>query len=166
MAKLTFDYAEAKALYEHAKAAPEHRPSYDEQYAAVGDKCFDMEYDEIVKVIKEKGLLKPALHLAKDQGIYLMSNGVPNMTMTEKAPNGKEVETGKVIYARGYDPTKRDRGEVFDKAQKVSGDDFVQLIDHDICEKLFRHSPEVAQKLNINFGKTRISFSITARRTH
>lgn len=159
MAILNFNYADVKEQWEHALASPDHSISYDEQYEAVGDKCFEMDYDDILKVVREKKLLKPALHLVKDDGIYILSNGTPRMLITKKSPNGKhDMKVSKVVYARGYDPSK---GDVWDKCRDaVGGDDFVELINHETCKKLFEFTPEQAKTLRINFTAKQISFSI------
>lgn len=60
------------------------------------------------------------LLLVKDDGIYVMSNGVPH----DKVGKGPRCH---VVYANGYDPR---RGDVWDKCRAaVGGDDFVEFIE-------------------------------------
>jgi hypothetical protein len=54
------------------------------------------------------------LWLVKDEGIYLMS------------PTDNRFE--KVVYARGYKPTKENRDTLWDKTHAVSGDDFAEFV--------------------------------------
>lgn len=64
----------------------------------------------------EEGEPRPALMLVKDDGIYVMSNGLPRM---EQGSN--------VVYARNYDPRK---GDVWDRCREaVGGDDFAEYIE-------------------------------------
>jgi hypothetical protein len=105
MAKLIFnDMAGVRRLIAHAKAAPDH------------SKCFG-----------EK-VAKPALHFVKDEGIYLMSNGKPR-----DIADGKADTLGAksfVVYAKGYDPVKGNRSDVWSAAREaVGGDDFSESID-------------------------------------
>jgi hypothetical protein len=64
---------------------------------------------------------RPQIIFVKDYGIYLMSNGQPRDLVEES--------TSFVAYARGYDPTKEDPGEVWRKADAVAGDDFGDFLD-------------------------------------
>lgn len=92
-ATLKFDAPAVARLMEHAAAAPEHRHS--EFEAADG-----------------RG---PALMFVKDDGIYVMSNGLPGLE-----------RPGNVVYARNYDPRK---GDVWDRCRDaVGGDDFAEYI--------------------------------------
>jgi hypothetical protein len=78
---------------EHAAQAPEHQRSAFE--AADG-----------------KG---PALMFVKDEGIYVMSNGLPGLAIGQN-----------VVYARNYDPRK---GDVWERCREaVGGDDFAEYI--------------------------------------
>ena len=54
------------------------------------------------------------LWLVKDEGIYLMS------------PTDDRFD--KVVYARGYKPTKANRDTLWAKTHAVSGDDFAEFI--------------------------------------
>lgn len=89
MAKLNFDIAAIRAAVRHAQSSTEHRAGFEQ--AAV-----------------------PALHFVKDDGIYIMSSGIP-------------VIAEQVVYAEGYNPkVNEDCWEASRDA--VGGDDFVEVI--------------------------------------
>lgn len=116
MTKLTFSAEEIRPLIEHARACTEHKPYYGEE--ATG----------------------PGLFLVKDEGIYLMSNGLPNDMVKRPAPNGNgETDMCRVAYAKNFDPTERDRMEVWDDARAaVGGDDFSEPIGDEMWKKLLK----------------------------
>lgn len=64
-------------------------------------------------------VIPPGLVFVKDEGVYLMSNG-----LTEGKSPG---EAGVVVYAHGYDPQKNP--DYYEKAAAFSGDDFCEFID-------------------------------------
>lgn len=100
MTRLTFPKALVRRLVEHTRAAPKQASSH-------------------AGPIKE-----PSLFLVKDEGCYLMSCGEPGLYLTQP-PNTKHV----VVYAKGFDPTIADRGEVWDHCRdKLGGDDFAETI--------------------------------------
>lgn len=110
VADLTFDLDQVRPLVEHARASKKWGKTY-------GD----------------DGPARPALWLVKDEGIYLMSNGIPPKLAdgTVAAP----YQVGLVAYARGFDPTERDRMEVWDDAHEaVGGDDFADPLPIDWFE--------------------------------
>ena len=94
MAKLRFPISEVDRLIDHAGTSPDWAVPY-------GGSPDDAE---------------PMLMFVKDDGIYLMSNGIPS------SPEGNRVS-----YAIGYDPT---RGvDVWEKCRSaVGGDDFAEYI--------------------------------------
>jgi len=70
----------------------------------------------------EKGKPHPQLVLVKDEGIYILSNGAP----VQMEPEGNK---RLVCYAKGYDPTRADRMDVWDRARDaVGGDDFAEYL--------------------------------------
>lgn len=100
MVILKFNKADVARLVEHARKAPQHTRGF-------GD-----EEDP-----------RPQIILVKDEGIYLMSNGKPHL------PNPEKLERSFVVYAEGYDPNIRDRGDVWDDARDaVGGDDFAEFL--------------------------------------
>jgi hypothetical protein len=92
-------------LIEQAQKAKLHIPTYDQSYEMLGD-------DWIGGKVKAETIMDkiPAgLHLVKDQGVYLMSNG----------DSAKPVsETGLICYAEGFGPC----------GPHIGGDDFVEHI--------------------------------------
>jgi hypothetical protein len=100
MATLRFtDMQVIRSMYEHSRTAPGREHPY-----GIG-----------------AGEATPGLWLVKDAGIYLMSNGAPRQKV--------DGQTGLLIcYAESFDPSKRDRREVQDDAQRVSSDDFIEKV--------------------------------------
>jgi len=96
---LLFDLADVRRVVEHARKAPQQRQFYGEQ-------------------------LGPQVLLVKDEGIYLMSNGVPR-DMLDGAPDELGAQSF-VAYAHGYDPNVVTDGlELHMKCREaVGGDDF------------------------------------------
>ncbi len=120
MTRLLFALPGVQEIIEHALAAERHKMDFVERMETYGADVFDAQPDE-----EERA--KPALWWVKDEGIYLMSNGVPALLRDPAAPEDKQ--RSKVVYAMGFDPTKSDRGEVWDAARAaVGGDDFVESI--------------------------------------
>jgi hypothetical protein len=106
MATLRFPAAAVLTLVQHTLAARSHERSYFDEAPA-----------------------HPQLVLVKDDGIYVMSNGLPplmadgSVADTEK-PEGKRF----VVYAVGFDPGKDQ--DVWERARlAVGGDDFAEYLD-------------------------------------
>lgn len=72
----------------------------------------------------------PGLWLVHDQGVYLMSNGIPHLEDPEK-PEGS-----KVVQAEGCDP-KKDEDWWETSRELVGGDDFVEFVPVDTMDELF-----------------------------
>jgi hypothetical protein len=103
--KLTFNREGVERLLSHAKAAPEHSPTYGQEPP-----------------------IKPGLILVGDQGVYLMSNGLPML----KVDNS---ESNFVVYADQINPDTMP----FDvwwavKESAFGGDDGADPIDADTIE--------------------------------
>lgn len=98
MRTLKFPIAGVRKLIDHATSATEwSKPFYDED-----------------------GTPEPCLLFVKDDGIYLMSNGIPQIPVAD--------DHSHVVYAKGYDPHKN--GDVWDKCRDaVGGDDFVEYLE-------------------------------------
>jgi hypothetical protein len=103
-----------KKIIIHSKArSVEHMPSFEErcdrQFVKDGVPVKDY-YDDADLDLKK---IPAGFWLVKDQGIYIMSNGIPRM------PQGKNV-----VYAKGYGKD----AEYQDIHEAVGGDDFVQAL--------------------------------------
>lgn len=145
MAKLVFEVAKVRELYEHAKGCTEHTPTFDmlfeKKHLKDGVKAFangeyagQDEYDPA----KIPGHLK----LVKDQGAYLMSSGRPHLMGSETR--------NKVVYAAGFGPDAD-----WDRVQDaLGGDDFVQAIPLEWLDRAFS---DEAVKLWINISRTKLS---------
>ncbi|WP_280222040.1 DUF3085 domain-containing protein [Nocardia neocaledoniensis] len=96
--ELWFPLRQVAVIAEHAMAATEHSwPDYDSD---------------------KHEPAPPALVWAKDQGTYLLSNGVPRLLADPAKPEG----SSKVVYAVGYE-------QYFDFSYTaVGGDDFAEYI--------------------------------------
>ena len=137
LSTLRFDIEVVKKLHEHAKACERHRLSFAGQDRLYGEDGNDEPQED-----KEKAA--PAvLHLAKDDGIYLMSSGLPGL----KGDDGKSM----VCYAKGFDPRINDN-YYNDARHAVGGDDFVEDIDPETLEGIFANVPR-ATELIVDFYK-------------
>lgn len=104
-----FKTSEVLPLIKHALAATEFDMGYegmsDEQYVELG-----------MTPPKTRTPNGPALLLVHDQGVYLMSNGIPR-------------SADAVAYAEGCDPKVGEFDEWYGKSRDlVGGDDFVEVI--------------------------------------
>ncbi|MEV4158462.1 DUF3085 domain-containing protein [Nocardia salmonicida] len=139
--ELWFPLSQVSVLAEHAMAATEHSwPSWD-----------DNKPDPV----------PPALVWAKDQGTYLLSNGVPRLLADPAEPDG----SSQVVYAVGYDSYFN----FTDTA--VGGDDFAEYIslteDYDgiTLIEMIRHHAARGGILNLTVrpaGTYEMSFSAAA----
>lgn len=96
---LHFDQAKVRALLAHALAAPDHRLTYGQTLKGAAP--------------------EPGLWLIADDGVYLMSNGLPPLAQPDH-----------VVYADETDPETVDP-ETMDavKRQSSGGDDSVEFLD-------------------------------------
>ena len=124
MPRLSFPLDKVLALAAAARTAPQREPVWsqrcDPRYAKPRAGVPAGELGELTDDQLDGAKIPPGLWLVKDEGIYLMSNGV--------TADGTRVPLDPV-YAKGYDPTKRDRMAVWDDARDaVGGDDFVEFL--------------------------------------
>ena len=107
MGRLIFKAAEVRELYEHARSKQHFRRAYKQE--------------EI-----------PALWLVHDQGVYLMSAGIPHQEDPEQPSRCK------LAYARGCSP---DDVDWWDQSRElVGGDDFAEIIPLEDWAGIFAHS--------------------------
>ncbi len=148
MSKLVWKVDDLRPLWEHAQAAPQHRPTFGQMVE------YDPEWDygEMSDEDANEAAQGPALHFVKDSGIYIMSNGRP-----------AQEEKGRVVYAKGYDPTQ---GDVYGKCvDAVGGDDFVEIVDPDFCKQMFALQPKPGERfyLEIECTDNQMSMGVVGR---
>jgi hypothetical protein len=97
---------------------------------------------------------EPGLFLVGDQGIYLMSNGIPNLI----DPNGTTKDTSVVSYPKECNPIKDHEGYYQFKDEVYGGDDGVDLLEMNMFEKLF--DPNPPKTFEIKLTETSISVII------
>jgi hypothetical protein len=97
MIRFRFPLRDVLALAEHAIAAPDHGPTYN-QHA-------------------EGTVPTPSLWFVGDQGLYLMSNGLPGL------PDPDDADRQRVVYADGFD-TPLSKHAIY----REIGDDFVEAL--------------------------------------
>ena len=135
--KLIFDAEDVKKVYEHARASKHWRTDYR------GDPMAD------------------SICLVHDQGVYLMSAGIPHLERPDKP------ESSFVAYAYSTHPEKDD--EWWDNARElVGGDDFSEAIPLDSIAPLIERDDIV--KLVIDITETHFTFAgrfaAKKKRTH
>ena len=114
MPELIFRGHEVRRLVEHAMSQERHYPTLSQLCELQGIGPKDNRSPE--KATNEHmRKTPPGLHLVKDQGIYLMSNG------SDPRPAS---ESGLIAYAEGYGPGA-DRNEV---RAAAGDDDFVEFL--------------------------------------
>lgn len=105
---LEFNYRQVQRLIEHAKTAKDHRLTMGQKSA------------------------RPELWLVKDDGVYLMSNGLPALMPDE----GSENRTNFVVYADGFRPDDPDSYEL--ARCFLGGDDFIEALSLEMFENRVR----------------------------
>lgn len=129
---LTFKAGEVRRLLGHSKAAKEHRPSYED--------LFDPAYHKggVVKLDANEWpdsgnidrLRIPAgLQLVGDQGVYLMSNGLPALLEDESTTRNV------VAYALESDPRSEFDDWYDAKRSIMGGDDCVITLPAEMFER-------------------------------
>lgn len=107
MSRLVFEVADVRRVVEHTLKAKDHRPHV-------------INYTDDSEPITEPG--KPAVLLVHDDGVYLMSNGLPH----DPRENSKKFPRSFVAYARGCNPKDPDVWE--HSRALVGGDDFAETL--------------------------------------
>ncbi|WP_427047232.1 DUF3085 domain-containing protein [Halomonas casei] len=128
MATLSFKISDIKNMAEHARAAKEHRACLDQHF---DENLWKEEFkkrkvsdDEVFSELNGSHLdgdkIPAGFWLVKDQGVYLMSNGLP----VDKAPDGKGMN---ISHAKGLKPGVD--VDWYDAARRaLGGDDMVCFI--------------------------------------
>jgi hypothetical protein len=124
--QLIFDGEAARELYDHARSCSHHRKAYGRDP-------------------------EPALWLVHDQGVYLMSSGIPHLERPDKP------EASKVVYAQDCNPDVDE--DWWDNARDlVGGDDFVEAIALDIVERVFKLNLDFKLVIDLSDDKFTISY--------
>jgi hypothetical protein len=142
---LTFPKAAVKELLDHAFAAAQHNPTFGEMYDPAlrkdGKKPGPLDLPEAEDVNLAK--VKPGLWLVGDDGVYLVSNGLPMLMASERGQ--------KVAYANEANPETMDPDAVWDaKNGSFGGDDGVDKIDGHDCQNWIDLSPGEVVRLRIS----------------
>lgn len=136
--RLHFDLALARRLLDHSKASTERSPTYDQLYDgqfrrdgkdADLDKLSADNFPTAADVDPAK--VPPGLWLVGDNGIYLMSNGLPALRPEQ------ERSANVVAYAAEADPKTNPDGWWEVKRSAFGGDDGVVFLELAFAEGLF-----------------------------
>lgn len=142
---LTFDKNEVAKRVAHAKAAKTHSPSCEDLFNAayhrggvVREKNGWPDSSNI-----DKALIPAALHLVKDQGVYLLSNGLPILPKSDGKPGSE------VVYAREASPVALDFDDWYENAARImGGDDSVTTLPVEMFEEeLSKAAPVIRMKV-------------------
>lgn len=130
MAKLHFLRADVEKIMAHAKNAKNHNMGYG----------------------NDKKMRKPQLMLVGDQGIYLLSNGIPNM------PRADGKEGSFVVYAKEASPDCMDFHAWWENKNRIfGGDDGVENIDLEHFETALATYPKGERYLILDMTQTSLS---------
>ena len=144
-----FKTSELKPLIEHAKAAAEYDMGYenmtDEECIAAG-----------LPTITNRTPRGPALLFVHDQGVYLMSNGIPRFRPENPA---QDVNSCHVAYAEGCNPNIGEFDDWYGTSRElVGGDDFVEILPiHDY----WLDDCDVFETFEIDANSSSISYGFT-----
>ena len=120
---LIFDLDGVRRLWEHAKACLTHWAAENQvtvqDFLKPGEALPEIGVAEADQI--DLGAVPPGLVIVHDEGVYLMSNGRPEL------PQGQNV-----VYAEGFGP--RDDDTPF--CSIVGGDDFGECLPAEMCELL------------------------------
>lgn len=148
--RLTFVVGRIRPLYEHSLSSEEQRPSF-------GD-LFEPRFHKGGKV-KKKGnwpdsdnidrrLIPKSLHLVGDQGVYLMSGGIPALPGKD-GPNA-------FVYAQECDPDNDPDGWYDSKRAIFGGDDGVERLELE----MFKRAMELPDDATFSIKLTRDRIAI------
>lgn len=143
MTILKFSLAALAPLYEHAKAAREGRPAYEQMCdpAFLKAGCQMPATGWLTEKEMDYAKIPRCFHLVKDAGIYLMSNGQPYLQNPKDVLRDPTTTHGWCIYAQGYGPAA-DYDAIRDA---VGGDDFVEIIPLDWYEQALANQEDFLQ---------------------
>lgn len=159
MSKLVFNAEALRAIVQWTMTHSPHTPSYeqqlDPQFWRDGVHIKAGEWPKPEQLALEK--IPPALHLVKDEGIYLLSSSAER--------DIAEGTTSRVVYANGLDP-KADE-DVWDKCREaVGGDDFVEALPIEWFTPLLEDPTIASVVLHFTSKNIRCSYQRRSRKTH
>lgn len=151
--ELMFPLVDLRPILDHARAAPAQRITYAQRMDA---SVWKTGVTPVNGMVSEEDVdpakLAPAVLLAKDQGVYLLSAGIPRQLV----PGSDEKSV--VVYADGMHP-ERDP-DWYDTAHAaVGGDDFVESLPVADIDAMLVQFPD-ATTLCINVTRTRLSMFV------
>jgi hypothetical protein len=107
-------------------------------------------YDENIELI-DNPVIPPGLIFAKDEGIYLLSNG-------KCEPGQTPLSTGRVAYAVGFNP-RSNEDYYARQTEAVGGDDFGEFIDLEWVREAVGDSKDGFLLLWINGDRMRLGWA-------
>ena len=155
MSKLRFAGEGVARILAHAIESKQHRATYEEAYKQLGKDWFDGKLS--AEVLQDK--IPAGLTLVHDQGIYLMSNGLPRQL--EVAESEKSV----VVYAEGCVPDNDANPGWWDHCRDlVGGDDFAEALPAEMFRSLGRAGDSKDQVVEIEITSRQVKVRIVPRR--
>lgn len=143
MKTLTFDIDKLAQLAHHAVDAPSHTFGY--------DLLFDPEYHKGGTIVEKDGWpdkanidhakVRPALLLVKDQGVYFMSNGVPELP--------RNADDAHVVYANEVNPRQMPFDQWYENGRSIMGGDDSVLTLFDWPEAVLKAQAEGAKQIRV-----------------
>lgn len=134
ISELHFDMRKVNRLLQHALACRKHRLTLDQRADIYGEDCFDPQDGEETAPLPDGR--RHALHLMKNEGICLVSSGLP---VLREVPHDRESDVV-VCYAEGYDPNINP--DCYDDTRAaVGGDDFIEAIEAQVFDELYEICP-------------------------
>jgi Protein of unknown function (DUF3085) len=120
--ELRFNIEEVRALVEYSLNCKQHSPTFGQLFdPAIAKEGVVLKEDQYLQKDQvDKSKVPAALSWVKDEGSYLMSNGIPRLLKDPKDPNSM----AQVVYAKGFGPDA-DHDHV---RHALGGDDFVECL--------------------------------------
>lgn len=157
--KLIFkDMELLRKLVDHVKTSPDRSIGSDDLFDPKYHKGGVIKNDENGWPLQDNidmDKVPPALFLVKDQGVYLMSSGIPNL----KDPKANDENRSLVLYADGLNPEKNEFDDWWNKAIDImGGDDCCISLEISFFEKALRNK---ADKVIIAVTPSQVSAGYT-----
>jgi hypothetical protein len=140
----TFNVGEVRRLYEHSKASSSHRASFSQS--------LEKQYMKDGKI--DHSLIPSSLELVGDNGIYLMSSGIPSLPIDKKESN--------VVYCKESNPHSGNDDWYDAKRDIFGGDDGVEHLPLAMFDKVMLLPDTATFKIKIT--PTNINVIVPAHR--